>query len=113
MLDKNQHLQNLIHNYVPVATLSTQDNAKLLQQLKSGFKRTINWNKFEPIDLSKHQALDADPKGIQQINFAANLFFIIEEATETIFDFSQELLKYCNFNFLFYNINKKWFNITF
>ena len=33
--------------YIPVGTLSTQDNAKLLQQLKSGFKRTINWNKFE------------------------------------------------------------------
>ena len=33
--------------YVPVVTLSTQDNVKLLQQLKSGFKRTINWNKYE------------------------------------------------------------------
>ena len=33
--------------YVPVVTLSTQDNAKLRQQLKSGFKRTINWNKYE------------------------------------------------------------------
>ena len=33
--------------YVPVVTLSTQDNAKLLEQLKSGFKRTINWNKYE------------------------------------------------------------------
>ena len=33
--------------YVSVVTLSTQDNAKLLQQLKSGFKRTINWNKYE------------------------------------------------------------------
>ena len=32
--------------YVPVVTLSTQDNAKLLQ-LKSGFKRTINWNKYK------------------------------------------------------------------
>ena len=32
--------------YVPVVTLSTQDNAKLLQQLKSGFKRIINWNKL-------------------------------------------------------------------
>ena len=32
--------------YVPVVTLSTEDNAKLLPQLKSGFKRTINWNKF-------------------------------------------------------------------
>ena len=28
--------------YVPVITLSTQDNEKLLQQLKSGFKSTIN-----------------------------------------------------------------------
>ena len=33
--------------YVPVVTLSTQDNVKSLQPLKYGFKRTINWNKFE------------------------------------------------------------------
>ena len=33
--------------YVPVVTLSTEHNAKLLQQLKSGFNRTINWNKYE------------------------------------------------------------------
>ena len=33
--------------YVPVVTLSIPDNAKLLKQLKSGFKRTINWNKYQ------------------------------------------------------------------
>ena len=33
--------------YVPFVTLSTQDNAKLLLQLKSGFKRVINWNKYQ------------------------------------------------------------------
>ena len=33
--------------YVPVVTLSTQDNLKLLQQVKSGFKRKIIWNKYE------------------------------------------------------------------
>ena len=33
--------------YVPVVTLSSQDNAKLLQQLESGFKRKANWNKYE------------------------------------------------------------------
>ena len=33
--------------YVPIVTLSTQDNAKLLQQLKSGFERTINWDKYQ------------------------------------------------------------------
>ena len=32
--------------YVPIVTLSTQDNAKLLPQLKNGFKRTITWNKY-------------------------------------------------------------------
>ena len=193
--------------YVPVVTLPTQDNAKLLQQLKSGFKRTINWNKYElssktypqnrylnhlinpsfqgvsrlfvssfknendrtshstyylpkveirdynimtdgknsfdqpinsmtktyknirkiatgqrddyttgwfldypyfknnykmiAIDLSKQQALDADPRAIQQINFTANLdrdgntrmFFIIEEAKETVLGFSQGTVK--------------------
>ena len=39
--------------YVPVVTLSTQENTKLLQQLKSGFKRVINWNKY----LSKPELL--------------------------------------------------------
>ena len=39
--------------YVPVITLSTQDNAKLLPQLKSSFKRTISWNKY----LSKPELL--------------------------------------------------------
>ena len=188
--------------YVPAVTLSTQDNAKLLQELKSGFKRVINWNKYlsnpdllvqnpnlnhfvEPsfqgvnrrfllafenddqristngyylpnieienydimingenffdkpikdnkvtyknirkiatgqrddyatgclldypyfkdtykmivVDLSKQQALDADPRAIQQTNFTANLeedntriFFILEEAKETILNFAQ------------------------
>ena len=191
--------------YVPVVTLSTQENTNFLQQLKSGFKRVINWNKYlskpellaqnpnlnhltEPsfqgvnrlfvlafenndartsyneyylptveikdynimingenffdqpiesnkvtyenirkiatgqgddyttgclldypyfadkmiaVDLSKHQALDADPRAIQQINFTANLdragntrvYFILEEAKETILDFSQGTIK--------------------
>ena len=193
--------------YVPVVTLSTQENTKFLQQLKPGFKRIINWNKYlsrpellaqnpnlnhliEPsfqgvnrifflefendddrtssdeyylptveikgynrmingenlfdqriknnkvtyenirriatgqgddyttgclldypyfidtykmiaVDLSKQQALDADPRAIQQINFTANLdragnkrvYFILEEAKETILDFSQGTVK--------------------
>ena len=193
--------------YVPVVTLSTQENTKFLQQLKSGFKRVINWDKYlskpellaqspnlnhliEPsfqgvnrlfvltfendnhrsstrrynlptveikdynieingenffdqpiknnkvtyenikkiatgqgddyttgslldysyfadtykmiaVDLSKQQALDADPTAIQQINFTANLdragntrvYFILEEAKETILDFSQGTVK--------------------
>ena len=34
--------------YIPVVALSTLDNAKLLPQLKSGFKRTISWNNYLP-----------------------------------------------------------------
>ena len=43
--------------YVPVVTLSTQENTKLFQQLKSGFKRVINWNKY----LSKPALLPQNP----------------------------------------------------
>ena len=39
--------------YVPVVTLSTPENTKFLQKLKSGFKRVINWNKY----LSKPELL--------------------------------------------------------
>ena len=57
--------------------------------------------KMIAIDLSRQNELDADPRAIQQINFTANLdragnttmFFIIEEAKETIFEFSQETVK--------------------
>ena len=53
------------------------------------------------VDLSKQQALDADPRAIQQINFTANLdkagnttmFFIIGKAKETVLGFSQGTVK--------------------
>ena len=57
--------------------------------------------KMIAIDLSKQQALDADPRAIQQINFTANLdraenttmFFVVEETKETVLDFSQGTVK--------------------
>ena len=53
------------------------------------------------IDLSKQQALDADQNAAQQINFTANfnraenkiIYFILEEAKETVFDFSKGAIK--------------------
>ena len=52
------------------------------------------------IDLSKQQELDADPKAVQQIDFTGNIqdgnttmFFIIEEAKETISNFSEGTVK--------------------
>ena len=46
--------------YVPVVTLSTQDNAKLLPKLKNGFKRKISWNKYlaKPKLLARNQNLN-------------------------------------------------------
>ena len=57
--------------------------------------------KMMAIDLSRQNELDADPRVIQQINFTANLdrarnttiFFIIEEAKDIIFEFSQGTVK--------------------
>ena len=56
--------------YVPVVTLSTQDNSKLLPHLKSGFKRTINWNKY----LAKPELLAQNP----------NLNHLIEPSFESV-----------------------------
>ena len=52
------------------------------------------------IDFSKQQALNADPKAIQQVNFTANLseantriYFILDETKKNIFEFSQGTVK--------------------
>ena len=65
--------------YVPVVTLSTQDNAKLLQQLKSGFKRTINWNKYQ-----------SDPKTYAQNRYLNHLVNPIFQGVNRIFVLSFE-----------------------
>ena len=62
-----------------------------------------NYYQMIAIDLSKQQALDADPKAIQQVNFTRNLarylventimFFMVEEAKRTVLDFSQGTVK--------------------
>ena len=54
------------------------------------------------IDLSQRQVLDVDPRAIQQINFTANfdkagnrtMFFVIEEAKETLLEFSKGTVKF-------------------
>ena len=58
------------NHYVPVVTLSTQDNVKLLPQLKSGFKRTISWNKY----LSKRELLARNP----------NLNYLVEPSFQRV-----------------------------
>ena len=85
-------------NIRKIATGQGDDNTTGCLLDYSYFKENY---KLIVIDLSKQQALDADPRAIQQINFTANLdragnttmFFIIEEAKETVLDFSQGTVK--------------------
>ena len=57
--------------------------------------------KMIAVDLSKQQALDANPKAIQEINFTTDLdragntrlYFILEEAKEIVFEFSEGTVK--------------------
>ena len=63
-------------------TLSTQENTKLLQQLKSGFKRVINWNEY----LSKPKLLAQNPnlKHLLQPSFqGVNRFFVLAFESDT------------------------------
>ena len=69
------------------------------------FARLFISNNMIVIDLGKQKALDSDPNTMQQINLTGNLsgnnnrliFFIIEEAKETILNFYKDLLKYHDF----------------
>ena len=67
---------------VPVVTLSTQNNSKLLQQLKSGFKRVISWNKY----LSKPELLAQNPNLnhlVEQSFQGVNRLFVLAFENDT------------------------------
>ena len=69
-----------------VVTLSTQDNIKLLKQLESGFKRTINWNKYllKTTNQVENRYLDfrTDPS-FQEVNRLFVLSFKNDDGRET------------------------------
>ena len=79
----------------PIKNYEKKRLGKLLL-VKEMITKIINW-----LDLSKEQALDVNSREIQQINFKANLgiagntrmHFILEEAKETVLDFSQGIVK--------------------
>ena len=85
-------------NIRKIATGQGDDNTTGCLLDYSYFKENFN---MIAIDLSKRQVLDADPRAIQQINFTANLhragdttmFIIIQEAKETVLDFSKGTVK--------------------
>ena len=87
---------------VPVVTLSTQDNAKLLPQLKSGFKRTISWNKY----LAKPELLAQN----------ANLNHLIEPSFQGVnrlfvLAFEDDAQRTSNKRFCIRNIEIKDYNV--
>ena len=54
--------------YVPVVTLSKENDTKLLEQLKTGFKRTVKWNKHR-------SEITVQPQNIS-LNYLINPTFI-------------------------------------
>ena len=98
----NQTVKNHLVTYNSIRNTATGQR----DDYTTGCLRDYNhYEKMRAIDLSKQKALDADPKPIQQNIFAGNLdrgedvndniiiFFIIEEAKETILDISQGTVK--------------------
>ena len=88
--------------YVPVTTLSTQENTKLLQQLKSGFKRVINWNKY----FSNPELLAKNP----------NLNYLIETSFQGInrlfvLAFENDAQRISHSNYYLPNVEIKDYNI--
>ena len=88
--------------YVPIVTLSTKENARLLQQLKSGFKRVINWNKY----LSKPELLRRNP----------NLNYLIEPSFQGlnrlfILAFENDTQRTSQSNYYLPNVEIKDYNI--
>ena len=109
----NQPVKNDKVTYENVRKISTGQGDDYTSGCLLDYTYFKKYYKMIAIDLSKQQALDADPKAIQQINFTANLdragnttmFFIIEEAKETVLDFSQGIVK-VQFNFYQYKMTQ-------
>ena len=88
--------------YVPVVTLSTQENTKFLQQLKSSFKRVINWNKY----LSKPELLAQNPNfdNLVEPSFQRiNRFFVLA--------FENDAQRTSHSNYYLPNVDIKDYNI--
>ena len=85
---------------MPVFTLLTQDNSKLLPQLKNGFKRTINWNKY----LAKPELLAQN----------ANLNHLIEpsfQGTNFVLAFENDDPRISNKRYYIPNVEIKDYNV--
>ena len=97
----DQPTSNAIKTYQNVRKIATGQGDDYTTGCLLDYIYFKNYYKMIAVDLSKQQALDADPKAIQQINFTANLdragntriYFILEEVKETVLAFSQGTVK--------------------
>ena len=101
---KNQYDQPIRNNKVTnenIRKIATGEGDDYATGCLLDYPYFLDIYKMIAVDLSKIQALDSDPRAIQQINFTASLdragntrvYFILEEAKETILDFSQGPVK--------------------
>ena len=97
----DQPINSMIKTYENIRKIATGQGDNYTTGCLLDYSYFKDHYKMIAIDLSKQQALDADPRAIQQTNFTANLdrlgntkmLFIIEEAKETVLDFSQGTVK--------------------
>ena len=97
----DQPIKNNKITYYNIRKIATRQGDDYTTGCLLDYPYFANTYKVIAVDLSKQQALDADPTAIQQINFTANLdragntrvYCILEEAKETILDFSQGTVK--------------------
>ena len=97
----DQTIKNDLKTYDNIRKIATGQGDDYTTGCLLDYPYFKKYYKLIAIDLSKQQKLDADPKAIQQINFTGNLdraegltmFFIIEEAKETVLDFSKGTVK--------------------
>ena len=97
----DQPIKNNKVTYENIRKIATGQGDDYTTGCLLGYSYFMDTYEMIAVDLSKQQALDFDPRAIQQINFTANLdrvgntraYFILEEAKETILDFSQETVK--------------------
>ena len=97
----DQPLKNDLRTYANIPKIAIGQGVHCATGCLLDYNYFNKYNKMIAMDLTKQQALDADPKGIQQYNFIENLnrrenindhttmFFICEEAKETILNFPQ------------------------
>ena len=97
----DQTIKNSKVTYENIRKIATGQGDDYTTGCSLDYPYFLDTYKMIAVDLSKQQALDADPKTIQQINFTENLdrdrntrvYSILEEAKESILDFSQGTVK--------------------